>query len=49
MTVRNPVTGAEEPYFPETQRLSRTLTGNMVIILMVSQWISISQLLRNLQ
>ncbi|RXN22072.1 anoctamin-7 [Labeo rohita] len=36
MTVRNPVTGAEEPYFPETQRLSRTLTGNMVIILMIS-------------
>uniref|UniRef100_A0A8C1PKU0 Anoctamin n=1 Tax=Cyprinus carpio TaxID=7962 RepID=A0A8C1PKU0_CYPCA len=49
MTVRNPVTGAEEPYFPETQRLSRTLTGNMVIILMVSQWISISQLLRKHQ
>ncbi|XP_026138664.1 anoctamin-7-like [Carassius auratus] len=36
MTVRNPVTGAEEPYFPETQRLSRTLTGNMVIILMIA-------------
>ncbi|XP_056330037.1 anoctamin-7 [Danio aesculapii] len=36
MTVRNPVTGAEEPYFPETRRLSRTLTGNMVIILMIS-------------
>ncbi|CAM4556395.1 unnamed protein product [Leuciscus chuanchicus] len=36
MTVRNPVTGTEEPYFPETQRLSRTLTGNMVVILMIS-------------
>ncbi|XP_030633854.1 anoctamin-7 [Chanos chanos] len=36
MTVRNPVTGAEEPYFPERRRLNRTLTGNMVIILMVS-------------
>uniref|UniRef100_A0A9J7YM29 Anoctamin n=1 Tax=Cyprinus carpio carpio TaxID=630221 RepID=A0A9J7YM29_CYPCA len=36
MTVRNPVTGAEEPYFPETQRLSRTITGNMVIILMIA-------------
>nr|XP_055051662.1 anoctamin-7 [Misgurnus anguillicaudatus] len=35
-TIRNPVTGAEEPHFPERQRLSRTLTGNMVIILMVS-------------
>ncbi|KAK7156864.1 hypothetical protein R3I94_006798 [Phoxinus phoxinus] len=36
MTVRNPVTGAEEPYFPETHRLSRTMTGNMVVILMIS-------------
>uniref|UniRef100_A0A672LQ57 Anoctamin n=1 Tax=Sinocyclocheilus grahami TaxID=75366 RepID=A0A672LQ57_SINGR len=36
MTVRNPVTGAEEPYFPKTQRLSRILTGNMVIILMIA-------------
>ncbi|XP_073673521.1 anoctamin-7 [Garra rufa] len=36
MMVRNPVTGSEEPYFPETQRLSRTLTGNMVIVLMIS-------------
>ncbi|XP_057207186.1 anoctamin-7 isoform X1 [Triplophysa rosa] len=35
-TVRNPVTGAEEPHFPERQRLRRTLTGNMVIILMIS-------------
>ncbi|TRY58069.1 hypothetical protein DNTS_022712, partial [Danionella cerebrum] len=36
LTVQNPVTGAEEPYFPETRRLSRTLTGNMVIILMIA-------------
>ncbi|CAL8354118.1 unnamed protein product [Lota lota] len=36
MTTRNPVTGAEEPYFPETQRLRRTLTGCMVIIVMVA-------------
>ncbi|XP_053736069.1 anoctamin-7 isoform X2 [Synchiropus splendidus] len=35
MTVRNPVTGAEEPYFPEKTRLNRTLTGCMVIVLMV--------------
>ncbi|XP_051535730.1 anoctamin-7 [Myxocyprinus asiaticus] len=36
MMVRNPVTGAEEPYFPESQRLSRSLTGNMVILLMIA-------------
>ncbi|KAM3875092.1 anoctamin-7 [Diretmus argenteus] len=35
MTMRNPVTGAEEPYFPGKQRFSRTLTGCMVIIIMV--------------
>ncbi|XP_066536219.1 anoctamin-7 [Hoplias malabaricus] len=35
-TVRNPVTGAEEPHFPETSRCHRILTGNMVIILMVA-------------
>uniref|UniRef100_A0AAQ6AMD0 Anoctamin n=1 Tax=Amphiprion ocellaris TaxID=80972 RepID=A0AAQ6AMD0_AMPOC len=35
MTVRNPVTGAEEPYFPEQKRLNRTLTSCMVIIIMV--------------
>ncbi|XP_039986924.1 anoctamin-7 [Xiphias gladius] len=36
MTMRNPVTGAEEPYFPENKRLSRTLTGCMVIIIMIA-------------
>ncbi|XP_044058924.1 anoctamin-7 [Siniperca chuatsi] len=36
MTMRNPVTGAEEPYFPENKRLNRTLTGCMVIIIMVA-------------
>ncbi|XP_054867864.1 anoctamin-7-like [Amphiprion ocellaris] len=36
MTVRNPVTGAEEPYFPEQKRLNRTLTSCMVIIIMVA-------------
>ncbi|KAF7700140.1 hypothetical protein HF521_003098 [Silurus meridionalis] len=36
MTVHNPVTGAEEPHFPETSRFRRIVTGNMVIILMVA-------------
>ncbi|XP_038549968.1 anoctamin-7 [Micropterus salmoides] len=36
MTMRNPVTGAEEPYFPESKRLNRTLTGCMIIITMVA-------------
>lgn len=36
MTVRNPVTGAEEPYFPENKRFRRIFTGCMVIIIMVS-------------
>ncbi|KAJ8410646.1 hypothetical protein AAFF_G00186030, partial [Aldrovandia affinis] len=36
MTVRNPVTGAEEPYFPESSRFKRIMTGCMVIIIMVT-------------
>uniref|UniRef100_A0A3B3URP6 Anoctamin n=1 Tax=Poecilia latipinna TaxID=48699 RepID=A0A3B3URP6_9TELE len=36
MTMRNPVTGAEEPYFPENKRLNRTATGCMVIVIMVN-------------
>ncbi|XP_073346616.1 anoctamin-7 isoform X1 [Pagrus major] len=36
MTMRNPVTGAEEPYFPENKRFSRTLTGCMVIFIMIA-------------
>ncbi|KAF1393455.1 hypothetical protein PFLUV_G00015900, partial [Perca fluviatilis] len=36
MTMRNPVTGAEEPYFPEKKRLNRTLTGCMVIIVLIA-------------
>ncbi|XP_040901732.1 anoctamin-7 [Toxotes jaculatrix] len=36
MTMRNPVTGAEEPYFPENKRFNRTLTGCMVIITMIA-------------
>ena len=31
----NPVTGVKEPYFPEKARLSRMLTGSMVIVIMV--------------
>ncbi|KAM9317962.1 anoctamin-7 isoform 2-T2 [Pholidichthys leucotaenia] len=34
MTMRNPVTGSEEPYFPEKKRLNRTLTGCIIIIIM---------------
>ncbi|KAG7225927.1 hypothetical protein INR49_018528 [Caranx melampygus] len=36
MTVRNPVTGAEEPYFPDKTRFNRTLTGCMVIVIMIT-------------
>ncbi|XP_034096595.1 anoctamin-7 [Gymnodraco acuticeps] len=36
MTIRNPVTGAEEPYFPKNKRINRTLTGFMAIIIMVA-------------
>lgn len=32
----NPVTGVKEPYFPEKARISRMLTGSMVIVIMVS-------------
>ncbi|XP_077578199.1 anoctamin-7 isoform X2 [Stigmatopora nigra] len=35
MTVRNPLTGAEEPYFPKKTRLNRVLTGCMIIVTMV--------------
>ncbi|XP_041953375.1 anoctamin-7 isoform X2 [Alosa sapidissima] len=32
---QNPVTGVKEPYFPEKARISRMLTGSMVIIIML--------------
>ncbi|XP_077396596.1 anoctamin-7 isoform X2 [Festucalex cinctus] len=35
MTMRNPLTGAEEPYFPKKKRLNRVLTGCMIIVIMV--------------
>ncbi|XP_038604720.1 anoctamin-7 [Tachyglossus aculeatus] len=36
MTVQNPVTGVEEPYFPKRNRFSRIVTGSMVIIMMIA-------------
>lgn len=36
MTTRNPVTGAEEPYFSQTKRLNRTLTGCSVLVIMIA-------------
>ncbi|XP_009081914.1 PREDICTED: anoctamin-7 [Acanthisitta chloris] len=36
MTTVNPVTGVEEPYFPERSRLQRVLAASMVIILMIA-------------
>ncbi|XP_061828427.1 anoctamin-7 [Nerophis lumbriciformis] len=35
MTMRNPLTGAEEPYFPEKTRFNRVLTGSMIMVIMV--------------
>ncbi|XP_072553513.1 anoctamin-7 isoform X3 [Salminus brasiliensis] len=31
----NPVTGVKEPYFPEKARISRMMTGSMVIVIML--------------
>ncbi|XP_043926264.1 anoctamin-7 [Protopterus annectens] len=36
MTIRNPITGAEEPYFPKKSQVNRILTGCMVILFMIS-------------
>ncbi|XP_065496258.1 anoctamin-7 [Caloenas nicobarica] len=36
MTIINPITGAEEPYFPKRSRLHRILAGSMVIIMMIA-------------
>ncbi|XP_014862363.1 PREDICTED: anoctamin-7-like isoform X3 [Poecilia mexicana] len=35
MTMRNTITGAEEPYFPENKRLNRTAAGCMIIVIMI--------------
>ncbi|XP_069096832.1 anoctamin-7-like [Pleurodeles waltl] len=32
---QNPITGVKEPYFPKRDRLSRIMTGSMVIIIML--------------
>ncbi|KFQ75763.1 Anoctamin-7, partial [Phoenicopterus ruber ruber] len=36
MTIINPITGAEEPYFPKRSRLQRIVAGSMVIIMMIA-------------
>ncbi|NXK18176.1 ANO7 protein, partial [Arenaria interpres] len=36
MTITNPITGAEEPYFPKRSRLHRILAGSVVIIMMIA-------------
>ncbi|NWX46080.1 ANO7 protein, partial [Steatornis caripensis] len=36
MTIINPITGAEEPYFPKRSRLHRILAGSMVIVMMIA-------------
>ncbi|GAB0193336.1 anoctamin-4 [Grus japonensis] len=36
MTTINPVTGAEEPYFPKSSRLHRILAGSIIIIMMIA-------------
>ncbi|GCC33869.1 hypothetical protein chiPu_0012340 [Chiloscyllium punctatum] len=36
MTTRNPITGSEEPYFPEKDRLKRMVTSSMVILLLAA-------------
>ncbi|XP_060690988.1 anoctamin-7-like isoform X1 [Hemiscyllium ocellatum] len=36
MTTKNPITGSEEPYFPEKDRLKRIITSSMVILLLAA-------------
>ncbi|NXA52392.1 ANO7 protein, partial [Nothocercus julius] len=36
MTIINPITGTEEPYFPKRSRHHRILAGSMVIIMMIA-------------
>jgi hypothetical protein len=35
MTTLNPITGEDEPYFPERRRLHRVLAGSVVVMMMV--------------
>uniref|UniRef100_A0A8C9RA63 Anoctamin n=1 Tax=Scleropages formosus TaxID=113540 RepID=A0A8C9RA63_SCLFO len=44
----NPVTGVKEPYFPKRARLSRMLTGSMVIVVMAGNIANISSSMVNL-
>ncbi|NXD15212.1 ANO7 protein, partial [Nothocercus nigrocapillus] len=36
MTIINPITGTEEPYFPKRSRHHRILAGSMVVIMMIA-------------
>ncbi|XP_073928370.1 anoctamin-7 isoform X3 [Castor canadensis] len=36
MTTLNPITGEDEPYFPERRRLHRVLAGSVVVMMMVA-------------
>ncbi|XP_044096845.1 anoctamin-7 [Neovison vison] len=36
MTALNPITGEDEPYFPERSRLRRVLAGSVVVVMMVA-------------
>uniref|UniRef100_A0A670XMT7 Anoctamin n=1 Tax=Pseudonaja textilis TaxID=8673 RepID=A0A670XMT7_PSETE len=36
MTIINPITGEEEPYFPKRTRFNRIMTGSMAIIIMIA-------------
>ncbi|XP_031224352.1 anoctamin-7 isoform X2 [Mastomys coucha] len=36
MTALNPITGADEPYFPEKNRVRRMLAGSVVLLMMVA-------------
>ncbi|CAM4613918.1 anoctamin-7 [Caretta caretta] len=36
MTMENPITGAEEPYFPKRNRVKRVMAGLMIIIMMIA-------------
>lgn len=35
MTALNPITGEDEPYFPEKRRVHRMLAGSVVLLMMV--------------
>lgn len=35
MTALNPITGEDEPYFPERSRVRRVLAGSVVVMMMV--------------